>query len=142
MVTNRKTYGKSLSLPAGIGIGIGITILMILSGCTVVAFLLNRETLGMELLGYGAMVVLLLSSYVGAIIAAGLIKRRRLMVCGIHALITLLILLVINGIGFGGSVSGLGATIALLLGGAGCAVLTNPGGNRKRRRKLKIRTSG
>ena len=129
-------------MPAGIGIGVGISILVLLLGCAVIAALLNNETIGMDALGYGAVIILLASSYIGAVTAASLIKRQRLIVCAVHAGFTLTILLLINGMLFGGSVSGLGATTVLLMGGGACAALTNMERKGRRRSKLRIRSTG
>lgn len=142
MVTNRRTYGKSLSMPVGIGIGVGISMLVLLLGCAVIAALLNNETIGMDALGYGAVIILLASSYIGALTASCLVKRRKLLVCTVHAGLTLGLLLLINGMLFGGSVSGLGATTVLLMGGGACAALTNMERKGRRRSKLRIRSTG
>ena len=120
-------------MPVGIGIGLGISLLLLIAGCAVIAAMMNREMIGVDVMGYGAVIVLLMSSYAGAMIAAGAVKRRRLMVCGIHAGLMLAVLLLINAVMFGGSVSGLGATAGLLLAGAGCAALTDFSLKRSRR---------
>ena len=141
MVVNQKVTGRAASMPAGIGIGLGICMLITLTGCAIIAALINGERMPESSVGYGAMAVLLLSSVVGALTASGLVKRRRLVVCAVLGLCYFAVLLLINGLMFGGAVSGVGVTALLILGGcAAAAFLTARGEGKSTRRRRKLRT--
>lgn len=133
MVTNRKVYGKAMSMPAGIGIGVAVNVLITVIGCALIAKLIDASVLEIEAIGYGTMIILLMSSFLGALAAAGLVKRRRLLVCMTVGGLYLGLLLLINGFLFGGAVSGVGVTALLLLSGTGAAALveTREKGKRK-----------
>lgn len=121
-----------MSMPAGIGIGAALSMLIMVIGCGIVAWMLDREVIPSEGIGYAAMIILLLTSFVGAIAAIGLVKRRNLLVCLIQTGTYFALLLLINGMMFGGAVSGVGVTAMILFAGAGCAFLlgTHRGGKK------------
>ena len=135
MVTNIKVYGKAMPMPIGIGLGTAVSLLVTMIGCAALAVLLDHETIGREAVGYGAMVVLMLASFLGSASSVGMVKRRKMMVCLIQTGCFLSLLLLINGLLFGGSVSGLWVTALLLLGGAGCALLF---GNERNGKKTRL----
>ena len=105
------------------------------------AWMLSGEMMPMSMLGYGIMGMLLVSSFVGSMVSAGVIKRRRLFVCLTHGGLYLASLLLINGLFFGGEITGVVPTALLLGGGVGAAALVGlrqPG--LVRRRNIKRRT--
>lgn len=141
MVTNKKVYGKALSMPAGICLGTTVSLLVMLIGCMMIAILIDMEVLNLASIGYGGMGILFLSSFVGAIVAAIMIKRQKLMVCIIQCGCFYGLLFLINGLLFGGTVTGAVPTAILLLGGAMCGALLQTTGNRGGKVKIKkVRT--
>ena len=142
MVTGKKVYGRAVSMPVGIGIGTAVSLVILIAGVAVLAALLDRETMDMQGLGYGIMGVLLLASFLGASLAANLVKRRRLVVCMIQAVCFYGMLLLINGLLFGGAVTGAVVTAVLILGGAGSGALLWNGGEGKRRSAIRKRRTG
>lgn len=141
MVANRKVTGNAASMPTGIGIGVALSLLVTVLGCAALAGLIGSERLPESALGYGAMVILVLSAVTGSAAAVMLIKHRRLMVCMVLGICYFGILLLINGLMFGGAVSGVGVTALLILGGCGAVALigSKPEGKGSRRTR-KIRT--
>lgn len=142
MVRNRKSTGKAVSIPAGVGIGtvgaLGWTLLC----AAVLAKLMVSETLPEEAVGYGAMVILLSGSFLGAMMAVGKVKSKRLQVCLMTAAGYYASLFAMTALFFGGQYTGMGVTALLVFGGSGTAVLLGMGsGNQKKQRRYqKIRT--
>lgn len=137
----QKTTGKTASIPGGLAWGgavsLGLTIL--LSG--VLAWLLEKETILWENTGYWIMGMLLLSSFIGAWISAGRIKRQRLVVCLMSGLVYLGVLLSMTALFFGGQYEGVGVTMLLVLGGSmTAALLGNPEKRGGKRRKINTRS--
>ncbi len=89
--------------------------------------------------GYGAMIVLVIASAMGAWTAEGRIQRMRLQVCLLSGLSYFLALLSATALFFGGQYSGIGVTaLAILAGSAGVALLSmRPQKNRIRHGRKK-----
>lgn len=137
MVTNKRVFGKAMSMPAGIGMGVGINMLLIIIGCAVLAKMLEASVIEVDHLGYGAMGILLLSSFAGAAMAVALVKRQRLLVCMLEGGFCFGLLLLINGLMFGGAVPGIGITGVLLFVGTGVAAMPVVWGTGKNRVMVK-----
>ena len=126
MVANRKVTGTASSMPAGLALGAVGSLISTVIGAGVFAYMISAEKIPAEAVGYCAMAVLLISSVLGPLIAAGRIKRRRLYVCAISGLIYFLLLLGITALLFGGQYQGMGVTALLVLAGAGTVAMLNP----------------
>ena len=137
MVTNKKVFGKAMSMPAGIAIGLGISLILLMTGCAVIAALLEKEIIMEGQIGYGAMVTLFFSSAIGSAAAVVLVKHRRLMVSLLHGSGYMGSLFLINGLLFGGTITGGWVTAILLYGASCCVSLLLPQGNRQKKIKLK-----
>lgn len=81
MVANKKITGRATSLPAGLAIGAVCSLAATLVLTAILAKLVEAETLPVEKIGYGIMVLLIVSSFAGAMISFGRIKRQRMLVC-------------------------------------------------------------
>lgn len=131
MTTARKPTGRAKSMPVGLALGagtaLGITLVLSLIGAKLVDMGKIRET-GM---GYMAMVILLLSAFFGAWIAVGCIRRQKIAVCGLAALIYYGMLLSVTALFFGGQYQGMGVTALMVGCGGGLAALAS---NRQGRR--------
>ena len=123
MVMNRKVTGRAMSMPAGIAAGVGVSLGITLLGAVLLGWLIDRQTLDIGSIGYGAMVILLTAAALGALIAKALIKHRALVVCLISGAGYYLTLLAITALFFGGQYQGMGVTLGLVLAGAGAAGL-------------------
>lgn len=120
---NRKVTGRAISMPAGIAAGIGVSLGMTLAGALLLGLLIDRETVSVNSIGYGSMVILLTSSMLGALIANSLIKHRALLVCVVSGAGYYLSLLAMTALFFGGQYQGMGVTLTLVLAGAVAAAL-------------------
>lgn len=137
MTSKVKHGSRAVSVPAGIGIGIGISLIMTLAGAAVLAYLIVNETISQEGIGYGTMIILTVSSALGALAACLTIQQKRAIVCGLTGIGYYLILLLITVFVFGGEFAGVGVSAVMVLLGVGLAILA---GIRKKGsgRKLKI----
>lgn len=121
MVTNRKQSGKAMSIPAGILLGTAISMVISILGSMLTAWLLTKETIRENGVGYAAMVILVIASLAGCLTAVGKIKHQRLMVCGLSGISYFAALIAVTALFFGGQYSGVGATALLIFGS--CAVV-------------------
>ena len=123
MVMNRKVTGRAMSMPAGIAMGVGVSLLLTLLGAIILGWLIDRELLEVNSIGYGAMIILLVASFTGALTAKLRIKHRLMIVCLLNGGGYFLSLLGVTALFFGGQYQGMGVTLALVLAGAASAGL-------------------
>lgn len=140
MVVNQKPSGTAKSMPAGLAMGWIAEMLITAAACLLLAMLILNGRAGWEAMGYGVMVILLLSSYLGAAISCKLIERRKLLVCAISGAVYLLTLLAIVILFFDGSFGAVWAPAMLIAGGVTAAAFIHYRGTQERgRRKRKRR---
>ena len=134
-----KATGRALSMPAGLAVG-GLTSLGItLGGSAVLAWLIHRERMEMENVGYGILWLLLAASFLGAMTAWRKIRRRRMLVCCASGAVYIGILLAIPALFFGWQYSGVWVTALLVLAGSLAAGLLGLGQGRGAvRRKIRL----
>lgn len=134
MVAKRKLSGRGISVPIGIAIGVAICIAAMLIGALVMAYLIMNETIGIDSIGIGTMVITAVSSALGTWLATALTKQKKLLVCGLTAFAFYLVLLSINAVFFDGTFAGMRLTALMILLGAGgillCGLRKKPGKNR------------
>lgn len=142
MVVNRKVTGKAVSMPLGLAIGLAVCMAITLITAGISANLILSQRIGEGAIGYCAIVALLLSSAVGARLAAVVVKRRWMIVCMAVGGIYFLTLLGITALFFGGQYQGIGVTALMIFGGSGCVGMlglrAESNGN-KRRKKYRAR---
>lgn len=138
MVVNRKPSGTAKSMPAGLAMGWVAQMLVTAAACLLLAMLILNGRAGWEAVGYGVMIILLLSSYLGAAISCKRIERRKLLVCGLSAIIYFLTLVAMVILLFDGRFDAVWAPAMLIAGGAMAAALMHcrePQEKGRRRRK-------
>lgn len=123
MLANQKVTGRAASIPIGVGIGVLISLLITILGATVVAWLILTGRIAEGNIGYGSIVILLLSSGIGAYTAWKLIKHQRLLVCMVQSAVYYLVLLGCTALFFGGQYQGMGVTALVVLAGCGSVIL-------------------
>lgn len=138
MTVNRKPTGTASSIPAGLGWGCAAAAAVTLAGTLIAAKMIDKEILEWSRSGYAVMVILMLSSWVGAMTASGRIKRRRLLICMAAGAAYMLMLVLTTALFFGGQYHGVGESGLLIFGGSILAALSQVGRN-KRNTKPKIR---
>lgn len=138
MVVNRKVTGTSSSMPKGILLGWLAQMCLTLMGSALCAYLIGKEYIEGEGIGYCAMGIILASTIAGALGACSSIKCRKLQVCFISGGVYYLSLLAITALFFGGIYNGMGVTALLVFGSCGTVALLSVGErkqNWKRKRK-------
>ena len=140
MVVKQKGTGRASTLPGGLGAGAAVSMSITAAGTALMAFLLNRETINWEMIGYGIIVMVMLSAFLGSVTAYRKIKRQKLLVCLMSGVVYWGILLCLTALFFGGQYEAVGVTALLIAGGCGCAAICGMekgrGGKTAKRRKL------
>lgn len=139
MTINHKPTGTASGMVAGLSWGTisALSLTLLLSG--ILAFLISREVVKQENLGYGVMAILFLAGATGYRASYGRIKRQKALVCVLSALFFLVSLTALTALFFGGQFEGIFPTAMLVIGGSGSAFLLSARGEAKpkhsRRRK-------
>lgn len=142
MVINKKVTGKAMSMPLGFAVGLAISMVVTLITVGIMAQLVLGEKMKTEVIGYGSMVTLLLSSAAGAWVAAKMVKHRWMVVCLGGGAVYFLTLLACTALFFGGQYEGVGVTFLVVLAGSGAVGLLGLKGENsavKKRRKRRTR---
>lgn len=139
-MAGKQRNGRASSIPAGLGAGAGVSISVTMVGTAVLAKLLDKETIQWEAVGYGILIMVMLSAMLGGITAMKKIKRQPGIVCLLSGFVYWGILLSITALFFGGQYEAVGVTLLLVAGGSGCAFLLctgqGRGGNRRKRKQI------
>lgn len=139
MIATKKPTGRASSMGAGLVIGGLSGLIITLFGSAILAKLIDANVFPETSIGYGVMVILLLESFLGALLAFAKIRRQRLLVCMATGLIQFLLLLSMTALFFGGQYSGVGVTALLILCGSALAALLGLRENRGgKMRKIRI----
>lgn len=125
MTVNKKTGGTAVTMPAGLSLGAVASMLVTFLCAAILAKLIDSEAVPEDSIGYGIMVLLVLSSYIGAMVASKRIKRKMLTVCVLSGVVYMAMLLGITALFFGGQYQAVGVTALLVMCGIGLAVLTH-----------------
>lgn len=136
MVVNRKVTGTASSMPAGLALGGCVSLTVTILGSILAANLVLRELLPESSVGYCAMIILLVSSYLGATVSVGRIKHRKLYVCVLTGVIYYGLLLAITALFFGGQYQGMGVTALVVAAGCAAAILIGMNGRKRRSNRM------
>lgn len=142
MVVNKKVSGKARSMPLGFMAGLAVSMVITLILVGIIAQLVLGEKMAAEMIGYGSMATLLLSSAAGAWVAAKAVKHRWMVVCLGTGAVYYLTLLACTALFFGGQYEGVGVTLLVVLAGSGAVGLLGLKGESstaKKRRKRRNR---
>lgn len=123
-------------MQVAIAIGTLVSVMVVLLGSLLLAYLVLKGNISMNMIGVVSAVILSFSAAAGALVATGLSKDNRLLVTGITAMATYLILLGINVVFFDGQFAGIGLTALMIIAGAGVTLLPKL---RKKPRKNRIK---
>ena len=137
MISNQKTTGRAMTIPAGAALGAGLSMLWTFLLAGILAWMIQKEYLKETMVGYGSMMILLSASWIGAKMATGKVKRQKFITAASAAGIYLLSLLAMTALFFGGQYSGIGVTGLLILGGSGITAL--PGSKERKTNLRKVR---
>lgn len=134
MTLKQKMAGRTSSMPAGLLLGGAASFAVTVICAAVIAKLVDTEVMEEQMIGYGIIVLLILSSFVGAMISSGKTKRKRLVTCLASGVVYFGILMAITTLFFGGQYSAVGVTALLVFCGSVLAVLLNVPWREKKRR--------
>lgn len=137
MVRNKKVTGTSKSIPVGICIGTAVALMTTVIGTLISAWLISKEKIGEESIGYCAMIILLISSMLGSYTAQEAVKHKRVIMCAAAAAGYYVSLLAITAMFFGGQYQGMGVTALVVAAGTGVIILSKLAGGESGRRKIK-----
>ena len=134
-------YLRKRSVPSGLLWGTSVSLLTVSAGCVLISFLIHKEIIQENSLGYGVMILLMASAYTGALFAYRRVKERQLVVSIGCGLCYLALLMIMTALFFEGKYTGVGATALVVLCGAMLAAIPRKeGGRGGTRRKIKIST--
>lgn len=102
LTSNYKYSGRTVSMQIGILWSAGISLCCTILAILLLGWLVSEEKIKWEYVGYGIMIVTLLSSFLGALIACIKVRRRMLLVSMVSGMLYLGILLSIAELFFGG----------------------------------------
>ena len=123
MVSKGKASGLASTIPGGVGLGAALSLAITLIGACVSAWLIHKEIVDENAVGYCSLITLLLASSLGAVLAMNRTKRMRMQVCLLTGASYFLSLLCITALFFGGEYTGIGVTALAVLGGSGAVAL-------------------
>ncbi len=140
MTVNRKPTGRASAIPAGLAFGGAVSGAITILGALLTAKLMDAQVLQWHQSGYAVLLILLISAWAGAVMAAGKIKRQRFVVCLGAGCVYFLMLMITTALFFGGQYSGVGETGLLILCGCVLGIFTGfQGKSRRKHRKTRIR---
>lgn len=140
MVTNRKVTGRTVAMPIGLGLGAAVSLGSTLVLAMLTAKCMDNQWLAEKNAGYASVRILLLSSFLGAAMAYGKVRRHRGVVCMASGGIYYGTLLLITALFFGGQYQGMGVTALVVLAGCVTYLLLGSRDPRKKRRKSHARS--
>lgn len=139
MVTNRKATGRAMTMPGGLIAGGVVSLISTLVVAAVLSKLLDSGMMEWEDAGYGILVLLLVSSALGAVTACSKIKRQWLAVSLLSGMVYFGVLMAITALFFGGQYEAVGVTAVLVFGASVSVGLMKIRGGRGRGGKRKIK---
>jgi putative membrane protein (TIGR04086 family) len=133
MTVNAKPTGIASTIPAGLAWGTGAAMAGTLLGAGIAAKLMETGHMQWTSSGYAVLVILILSAWLGASVAAGKIKRQRLIICLASGMTYFAVLMLMTALFFGGKYSGVGETTLLIFCGSMLGVFGKYPGKTKRK---------
>lgn len=118
-------------------------IILTLAMSGLIALAVDTGLMEQEKIGYAVIILLVVTSLIGAMITYKQVKRQRMLVCLLSGVVYLAMLLSIAALFFGGIYSGMSVTAVMIgIGTMGAAFLGAGGEGRGKRRKMKVLTAG
>lgn len=134
MKVHSKHTGRASGMPGGIAAGVACAMCISLLLGAMLAFLISREVIRQENMGYWIMPILFAASGAGSCLSYRKIQRRRVLVFSLTAGSYLVCLLFLTALFFGGQFEGFFPTALLIIGGSGTAFFLF--GARKQRKRI------
>lgn len=125
--------GQDNSIIINVLLGALIGILISITCAALLATLVSTDRLSEDIMGYGGMIIIILSSYVGALVARSRSKEKYLLMTIMSGSTYFLILLSITALFFKGQYTGVTVTALCVAAASLCAAMT---GFQRRKRKI------
>lgn len=135
-IVNKKDKG----LPEALGIGLLAGVILTLLGTGLLALLIGNETMDITAMSPGCIVIHLIGSALTGLVAYGVMKRQRIVVCALSALCYFLVQVGITALFFDGQYQGIGAGVLSIIGGGVLSVLPGFISRSSGGKKLKIQS--
>ena len=133
-----KQSGRAMSMTSGILVGTITALITGIIGICITAKLIEMEIIAYQKIGYGALITLVVSSWIGSITSIKRVKRQKNIAAILTGLCYYGLLLVIVAAFFGGEYNGVAETGLLILCGNILSILFESGnknrGNRIRKK--------
>lgn len=123
MHLNHKPTGLAMSIPGALTLSGSLGLILTLFSSAVLAKLVEIQRIQEQNIGYGIIGMLLVVSFLCAVLAAEKVKHQRLMVCLLSGAVYWCLLLAITALFFGGQYEAVGETGLLILCGSAIAAL-------------------
>jgi len=131
MKCSRIHSGRTASIPAGLVWGLSVSMCSTILCTFIIAYLLEREKMIWETVGYGVMIMLILSSYAGARVSWIKIRHQKFMVCMLSGILYYATLLILTALFFYGQYEAAGVTFLLVATGCCAAALLGDQKNKR-----------
>ncbi len=125
------------SLPVGVAIGLLVSFVITIIGAALTAYMVDKQIIPQDALGYGCVLTLLMSACSGALVSVKRVKRLRMQVSLISGASYYILLLGITALFFGGQYEGMGITALVVLGGCLAVAITGMSGGKSRKSLFK-----
>ena len=142
MVRQARGKGKIPVIPAAVGIGLGAAWILTILGAVVMTFALAGETISIDSMGFGIVVILFVSTFAASMVATWYAKGKKMQISLITAGVYFLTLLAMNAIFFGGEYRGVGVYLLVVILSGAVAAFVGMGGGKSRKHKIKFRANG
>lgn len=123
MVSKQIPTKKDKGLPEALGVGLLAGMVFTLAGTGLLAYLIGNETMEMNAVGAGCIVIHLIGSALSCLVAYAIMKRQRIVVCALSALCYFLVQIGMTALVFDGQYSGVGAGVLAIVGGGVLSIL-------------------
>ena len=141
MIRNHITNGRALSMPAGLATGLCIALATTLILSALLAKLVSADKVEWGSIGYGIMIILLLTSVIDSKATCFMIKRRKPIGCLLAGLLYWLSLIMITALFFGGQYDGMGVTGVIVFCGSAIVCLLESRGEKGKKANTRISVS-
>jgi len=125
MVIKNNSLGKAVSVPKGLGISLIVNAVITILLSIFISVMISQERITWEASGYWIMIMLLLSSFLGAKAAIISIKTQTLLTAFMSGILYWGALLCSTGLFFGGNYSSVFETAILIAAGSLTAAMIN-----------------
>ena len=123
MASKKITSNKDKGLPQALIIGLLTGIVVSLAGVSLLAYLIESESIDISGMKAGCIVIHLVGAALSGLAAYSVMKRQRVIVCAISTLCYFLMQVGMTAMFFGGQYQGIGAGILAIVGGGVLSIL-------------------